>query len=301
MKPTIEIPMVLKNKGVEMASVKKYNDALEISWGIHHLFKRYRSNIKKAHRKRLRLKNPINHRTGKSLKTSTLKAYQSSLPSDEKHIKVSKGAIQLLVFEGYCGSQKTRARWVQESLLEKSADVRLPRDLTDEEKKFILVYSGNPTVAARQVYRGNFVTIKHTGWQQINNQKIRAAIRAHREVKLSRLGCRVVDGGGDSSGYSFKIAPEKNPKGNVVRLLYFKQSTLRRFRARRNRLKEHARGLMQRGQFHSGSKLTVSCIELYEKIDSLSGLDRDAYDRVHDELTTLEKKHGLLRWNYKGY
>jgi hypothetical protein len=120
-----------------------------------------------------------------------------------------KETIRLLIFHGHIQADATRARWIRSMKNKKIKLVDYTRGLEDKEKKFVQLYSGNPTFAARAAgYQGNYITVKKIGRENLRNSNIQAAFKKKRNLKIKQSGFMVLSGGGQGDGIPFKISPK---------------------------------------------------------------------------------------------
>ncbi len=204
------------------------------------LLKIYCSYIKRLLWLRHKIKNPINLRTGDPLKTSTLLAYQSNLNKFNKDVKNLKLRIRVLVFHGSLGRNKTRARWIRErnqKRAEKAKAINYTKGLCEVEKKYVEIYSGNPTFAARRAgYSGNYIHVRKIGHENLKELRIKKALKQKKIYQMIQLGVTLIPGEGSGDGKPFKVQPDQIKGKRVIYLESYYSDIFKRLEERIKKL-----------------------------------------------------------------
>ncbi len=284
---------------------EKYNRAL--FWGDNgprRLLRQYCCKVKELYNKRRKLKDPMNKRTGKFLKPSTLAAYRSSLPSCEQSVQDYKIAIRLLIIDGYFGN-KARAGWIRRIRIR--IDFNYTKGLKGKEKKFVEKYNGNAIWAARYAgYSGNFFSMKKIGRKNMSKPRIISAIMLKKQSRIP--GLMVLDGRGQGDGVPFNVGWRGDSSGGFVYLTQYMSAIRKRFDQRIENIKR----IHDESEDKYGDQKASRAWDLHHELHSyVWGGDKNDYynsreckdiDHVSEMIAKAEKELGLApRGNYKGW
>jgi len=255
----------------------------------------YRSEIRNLSKTRRKLKNPINKRTGKPLKPTTLKQYQSSIATHERNVRNYKCAIRLLIFYNYIEAHKIRARWVRK-LKAQHQFLDFYEGLTADERKFVEAYRGNDVqaVMATGHWKG-YKAIRLAGRDYLSRHQIRSALKTKR-LNQQPL-CRLIIGGGQGEGKRFKCGGRKQ-KGNLVNLVSYYGDIYRRLCERIDSIEDVYGGTHRNiGNDHRARRAFNVHHELFMEVHGHHGPlvlaesepDWDAIRRLRKEITKAER------------